>query len=157
MSKDERPLRDRIRVPQTATTGAAAIFGKWPGDETDEEFEEMIKDMENPFRKRDDEDELWAGFIWDMTWAWRYEAVVIALAKIVDAAVVLGSATFLAAGLNLRAIDWANDRCSARAKMDDDHEIYMATIAGEDETNDERLHREMIEDSGLREHQEGYL
>ncbi|XYI04294.1 hypothetical protein ACMHYB_58455 [Sorangium sp. So ce1128] len=31
--------------PQTATTGVNAIFGKWPGDETDEEFDQAIKEL----------------------------------------------------------------------------------------------------------------
>ncbi|MBZ0272095.1 hypothetical protein K8I61_08660 [bacterium] len=36
------PKRD-YREPQTATTGINAIFGKWPGDETDEEIEDLLR------------------------------------------------------------------------------------------------------------------
>jgi hypothetical protein len=34
-----------LRKPQGPRSGINAIFGKWPGDETDEEFEEILKDM----------------------------------------------------------------------------------------------------------------
>jgi len=88
------------------------------------------------------------------TLVWRYEAVVIALARIVDAAVALCSLTFLDAGLARHTLDWANNRCDERvvAMIDewDDRDIYIATIADEDtsETNVDRIHREMVEDSG---------
>ncbi len=34
-----------LRKPQGPRSGVNAIFGKWPGDETDEEFEEILKEM----------------------------------------------------------------------------------------------------------------
>jgi len=36
---NENPLQ----VPQTATDGVAAIFGKWPGNETEEELLAALK------------------------------------------------------------------------------------------------------------------
>ena len=33
-----------LRKPQGPRSGISAIFGKWPGDETDEEFEALLKD-----------------------------------------------------------------------------------------------------------------
>ncbi|KYF50017.1 hypothetical protein BE04_37930 [Sorangium cellulosum] len=50
-SKVPKPIFGRRREPralyrqQTATTGVNAIFGKWPGDETDEEFDQAIKEL----------------------------------------------------------------------------------------------------------------
>ena len=34
------------RQPQTSTTGVNAIWGKWPGDETDEELRALLKEIE---------------------------------------------------------------------------------------------------------------
>ena len=34
-----------LRVPQGATSGVAALFGQWPGDETDEDFENAVRDL----------------------------------------------------------------------------------------------------------------
>ncbi|KYF85462.1 hypothetical protein BE20_14010 [Sorangium cellulosum] len=34
-----------LYIPQTATTGINAIFGRWPGDETDEQFDQAIKEL----------------------------------------------------------------------------------------------------------------
>ena len=33
------------RQPQTSTTGVNAIWGKWPGDETDEELRALLKEI----------------------------------------------------------------------------------------------------------------
>lgn len=35
---------DEYRVPQDETSGLSAIIGKWPGDETDEQIKEALKD-----------------------------------------------------------------------------------------------------------------
>jgi hypothetical protein len=35
--------RPSLHRRQTSKTGLAAIIGKWPGDETDEEIEEALK------------------------------------------------------------------------------------------------------------------
>ena len=35
----------RFRKPQTSKAGLAAIIGKWPGDETDEEIEEALREL----------------------------------------------------------------------------------------------------------------
>ena len=37
-----RPLAETARQPQTPETGAGAIKGQWPGDETDEEIAEAL-------------------------------------------------------------------------------------------------------------------
>lgn len=42
------PLRGSLRTPklrrpQTATSGVNAFFGRWPGDETDEELLEALE------------------------------------------------------------------------------------------------------------------
>lgn len=34
-----------LRVPQGPKSGVAAIFGQWPGDESDEEFEEAVREL----------------------------------------------------------------------------------------------------------------
>ncbi|WP_437755369.1 hypothetical protein [Sorangium sp. So ce1389] len=50
-SKVPKPIFGRrfdpraLHRPQTATTGVNAIFGTWPGDETDEEFDQAIKEL----------------------------------------------------------------------------------------------------------------
>jgi hypothetical protein len=40
-----QPALGRSRRAQTSETGINAIFGKWPGDETDEEFFRMIEEI----------------------------------------------------------------------------------------------------------------
>jgi hypothetical protein len=37
---EARPLR----VPQGPTSGVAALFGQWPGDESDDDFEGAVRD-----------------------------------------------------------------------------------------------------------------
>ena len=49
-SKTPEPIRRTIHVSevrqrQTARSGAAAIFGKWPGDETEEELLEALEKL----------------------------------------------------------------------------------------------------------------
>ena len=44
-TSDSRPLAARVLRRQTATTGAAAIFGQWPGDETEEELLVALKEQ----------------------------------------------------------------------------------------------------------------
>lgn len=34
-----------LRVPQGATSGVAALFGQWPGDESDEDFERAVREL----------------------------------------------------------------------------------------------------------------
>jgi len=34
-----------LRVPQGPRSGVAALFGQWPGDETDEDFESAVRDL----------------------------------------------------------------------------------------------------------------
>ena len=34
----------RLHKPQGPRSGVSAVFGKWPGEETDEEFEELLKE-----------------------------------------------------------------------------------------------------------------
>lgn len=34
-----------LRIPQGPKSGVAAIFGQWPGDETDEDFESAVRDL----------------------------------------------------------------------------------------------------------------
>lgn len=36
---------DDLRQPQTPTTGINAIFGKWPGDETDAEIQQALDEI----------------------------------------------------------------------------------------------------------------
>jgi hypothetical protein len=36
---------DHYQVTQTATTGINAIFGQWPGDETDAEIDELLEQL----------------------------------------------------------------------------------------------------------------
>jgi hypothetical protein len=40
------PPNARFRQPQTETTGMKAVFGKWPGDETDEEVLRTLAQIE---------------------------------------------------------------------------------------------------------------
>ena len=40
------PLAARTAQPQTPKTGAGAIFGQWPGDETDEEILAALKELD---------------------------------------------------------------------------------------------------------------
>lgn len=34
-----------LRVPQGPTSGVAALFGQWPGDESDDDFEGAVRDL----------------------------------------------------------------------------------------------------------------
>ncbi len=36
---------NHYQVTQTATTGINAIFGKWPGEETDAEIDELLEQL----------------------------------------------------------------------------------------------------------------
>jgi hypothetical protein len=38
-------LAEALRQPQGPNTGAAAIFGKWPGDETEEELLAALEEL----------------------------------------------------------------------------------------------------------------
>ena len=41
-----RPLdREALRVPQGPNSGAAATFGRWPGDESDEEILAILEEL----------------------------------------------------------------------------------------------------------------
>lgn len=42
---DVRPIFES--VPQDATTGVAAIFGTWPGEETDAELLALLKEIDD--------------------------------------------------------------------------------------------------------------
>lgn len=42
---DGRPIFES--VPQDATTGVAAIFGTWPGEETDAELLALLKEIDD--------------------------------------------------------------------------------------------------------------
>ncbi|MBM4042122.1 MAG: hypothetical protein FJ290_26800 [Planctomycetes bacterium] len=42
----QAPLARRVRVRQSATTGASAVYGQWPGDETDEEIAAAMKELD---------------------------------------------------------------------------------------------------------------
>ena len=42
---DARPVFES--VPQDATTGVAAIFGTWPGEETDAELLALLKEIDD--------------------------------------------------------------------------------------------------------------
>lgn len=37
--------KHNYKIPQNATTGINAIFGQWPGDESDEELEKFLEQL----------------------------------------------------------------------------------------------------------------
>ena len=39
------PLKRQLHQAQTPNNGLAAIYGKWPGDESDEEVERVLKEL----------------------------------------------------------------------------------------------------------------
>ena len=42
---DELPLPERLRIEAKGKRGLAAVVGKWPGDETDEEIAQALKEL----------------------------------------------------------------------------------------------------------------
>jgi hypothetical protein len=43
------PSPGRLKLPVSGRRGVAAFFGTWPGDETDAEFEALVRDVRNSF------------------------------------------------------------------------------------------------------------
>jgi hypothetical protein len=43
------PSPGRLKLSETGRRGVAAFFGTWPGDETDAEFEALVRDVRDSF------------------------------------------------------------------------------------------------------------